>query len=525
MAKLQLIINDLLIPVEKDGVFQYISAAAEKLCLGEEQVELVKILFKELEMKNPEQFYYKLSLAVKVPPSFPNRENLPAFIEKLPPVITSRPSKERPIVIGFGPAGIFAALELIEYGQYPLVFERGKKIEERHADIGAFIKEKILNPESNIQFGEGGAGSYSDGKLFARAKNSAYINKVIATLIKFGAPPQIEYAARPHLGTEVLCEIVKNIRNYIFEKGGEVFFNSKMTDILISDGKIGGVVVNGKKEYLSSNVYLALGHSARDTFLLLQEKGVMLEQKPIAVGIRVEHPVEIINEMKYGRKYKNFAPLGAANYSFNYSNEKTNRRLNTFCMCPGGEVVNASSEQGLLVVNGMSYSRRDSDFSNTAFIITCHPSDYPSTSPLAGMEFQKEIEENAYNAGGGSFEVPAQNLTDFLAGKISGKLNRNSCKIGTKSVDLSAIFPKFINETLLSAFNQWKPEYPSYVSEHGILMAPETRTSCAARIKRTEEYESANVKGLFPIGEGAGYTGGITSSAADGIKAVEKQNS
>jgi len=521
---LQLLINDLLIPVEKDGISQYISVAAKKLVLGEEQVKLVKILFKELDAKNPEQFYYKLSIAVKVPPSFPNRENLPVFLEKLPQVITPKPSKDRPIVIGFGPAGMFAALSLIEYGQSPLIFERGKKIEERHADINTFVKEKVLNPESNIQFGEGGAGSYSDGKLFARARNSVYIDKVIDTLIKFGAPPQIKYAARPHLGTDVLCEIVKNIRNYIIENGGEIFFNSKMTDLITLDGKVNGVVINGEKEHLSSTVYLALGHSARDTFLLLDEKGVTLEQKPISVGIRVEHPVEIINQMKYGEKYKNFAPLGAAGYSFNYTDEKTKRRLNTFCTCPGGEVVNASSENGLLVVNGMSYSKRDSAFTNTAFIITCQPSDYPSASPLSGMEFQKEIEAKAYNAGGGNFEVPAQNLMDFLDGKTSTVLNKNSCKIGTKSADLTQIFPKFISETLKAAFNHWKPEYPSYVSEHGLLLAPETRTSCAVRIKRTEEFELVNIKGVFPIGEGAGYTGGITSSAADGIRAVERAN-
>ncbi|MFH1074191.1 MAG: dehydrogenase [Candidatus Firestonebacteria bacterium] len=522
---MQLIINDLLIPVEKDGGSEYITAAAEKLSVGEEQLKLVKILFKELEAENPEQFYYRLSIVIKVAPDFKNKDNLPLYFDKIPAQITPRPSKERPIVIGFGPAGMFAALSLLEYGQSPLIFERGKKIEERRADINTFIKERILNPESNIQFGEGGAGSYSDGKLFARAKNSIYINKVLDTLVKFGAPPQIKYTARPHLGTDVLCEVVKNIRNYIIEKGGEVFFNSKMTDLLIREGKVKGVVINGKREHFSSSVYLAVGHSARDTFLLLNEKGVTLEQKPISVGIRVEHPVEIINQMKYGEKYKNFSGLGAASYSFNYTDEKTKRRLNTFCMCPGGEVVNASSEPGLLVVNGMSYSKRDSAFSNTAFIITCQPSDYPSASPLSGLEFQKEIEQKAYDAGGGSFKVPAQNLSDFLAGRKSAVLNKNSCKIGTKAVGLEEIFPKFISETLLAAFNRWGPEYPSFVSEHGLLLAPETRTSCAARIKRTEGFESVNIKGLYPAGEGAGYTGGITSSAADGIKAVEKTNS
>lgn len=520
---MELIVNELLIPVEKDGTGAYLEAAAEKLAVEVKEIKLFKILFKALEAKNPEQFYYLISIVVSVPSSFENKNNLPQYVEKLPVKKTPKASKENPVVIGFGPAGMFAALELIEYGLKPVVFERGKKIEERSVDINIFIRDKTLDPESNIQFGEGGAGSYSDGKLFARAKNSVYINKVIDTLVKFGAPAEIKYAARPHLGTDVLCLIVKNIREHILENGGQVNFNSKMTDLLIFDGSVKGVAINGEKEFLSSTVYLALGHSARDSFNLLYAKGAALEQKPISVGIRVEHPAEVINEMKYGSKYKNFAPLGASGYSFNFSDEKTNRRLNTFCMCPGGEVVNASSENGLLVINGMSYSKRDGEFSNTAFIVTCHPSDYPSSSPLAGMEFQKDIEKKAYNAGAPSFEVPAQNLEDFLEGRVSSTLNKNSCKIGTKSVDLKQILPMYISDTLLSAFNQWKHDYTSYVSKHGILMAPETRTSCSVKIKRTSEFESVNIKGLFPIGEGAGYTGGITSSAADAIRAVESR--
>ena len=509
------------IPVEKDGELAYIETAAKKLSVEKERVKVFKILSKALNQKDKEQFYYELSVVVAVAHPFENKNKLPEYIENKPVKRTVKISKERPIIIGFGPAGMFAALELIEYGHKPVIFERGRKIEERSADIDRFIKEKVLDPESNIQFGEGGAGSYSDGKLFSRTKNSVYINKVIDTFIKFGAPDEIRYLDRPHLGTDVLCKIVRNVRIYIEEQGGEIHFDSKMTDILVADGEISGVKINGKKEYLSKSVYLALGHSARDTFTLLHEKNVALEQKPISVGIRVEHPVEVINKMKYGEKYKNFAGLGAASYSFNYSNEKTKRRLNTFCMCPGGEVVNASSEEGLLVINGMSYSKRASAYSNTAFIITCHTSDYPSSSPLAGMEFQREIEKKAFDAGGGSFEVPAQNLMDFLAGQRSAVLNKNSCKIGTKAVSLREIFPEFIGDTLLAGFKQWEKDYPLFVSKYGILMAPETRTACAVRIKRGEGFESANIKGLYPIGEGAGYTGGITSSAADAIKAVE----
>lgn len=517
---MQLII-DLSIPVEKDVESEYIIAAAEKLSVEKKKLKLVKILSKALNQKDKEQFYYELSVVITVTPPFENKDNLPEYIEKIPAKKTVKNSKESPIVIGFGPAGMFAALELIEYGHKPLVFERGRKIEERSADIRRFITEKVLNPESNIQFGEGGAGSYSDGKLFSRGRNSVYINKVLETFIKFGAPEEIRYADRPHLGTDVLCKIVRNVRAYIEENGGEVHFDSKMASLLISEGTARGVIINGKKEYPAKKIYLAIGHSARDTFTLLNEKGIALEQKPISVGIRVEHPVEVINELKYGKKYKDFTGLGAASYSFNYTDDKIKRRLNTFCMCPGGEVVNASSEEGLLVVNGMSYSKRASAYSNTAFIITCHTSDYPSSSPLAGMEFQREIEKKAYNAGAKGFEVPAQNLMDFLASRASTVLNKNSCKIGTKSVSLKELFPEFIGDTLFAGFKQWEKDYPLFVSKHGILMAPETRTSCAVRIKRSDNFESVNIKGLYPIGEGAGYTGGITSSAADAIKAVE----
>jgi hypothetical protein len=344
---------------------------------------------------------------------------------------------------------------------------------------------------------------------------------VLDTFIKFGAPEEIGYVSKPHLGTDVLCRIVKNIRSYILERGGEIHYSSKMTDMLISDGKALGVVINGNMEYRSSIIYLALGHSARDTFEMIHQKGIVIEQKPIFVGVRVEHPAEIINLIRYGNKYKDFPGIGAANYSFTYTNRKTGRGVYTFCMCPGGEVINASSENGMLVVNGMSYSGRSSAFSNSALVVTCHTDDYRSTDPLAGIEFQKDIERKAFNAGGGRWEVPAQNLVDFLCGSISVDLNENSYKMGAVSVNMNEIFPAFVNETLLTAFNKWKEDYPLFVSNHAILFGAETRTSCPVRIKRSEKYESVNIKNLYPIGEGSGYTGGITSSAADAIKAVE----
>jgi uncharacterized FAD-dependent dehydrogenase len=294
-----------------------------------------------------------------------------------------------------------------------------------------------------------------------------------------------------------------------------------MTDLLLTDDEVQGVVINGEKEYRSPGVFLAVGHSARDTFELIRKKGFVLEQKPISVGVRIEHPAEIINLIRYGDKYKDVPGLGNAQYSFTYTDRKIKRGVYTFCMCPGGEVVNASSEDGHLVVNGMSYSSRSSAFSNAAMVVTCHTDDYKSADPLAGIGFQKEIERKAFHAGGGRWEVPAQNLLDFLGGRTSLSLNNNSYKMGAAAADMNEILPGFICETLMAAFNTWKKDYPLFVSDQAILLGAETRTSSPLRIKRNGKYESVNIRNLYPIGEGSGYTGGITSSAADAIKAVE----
>jgi uncharacterized protein len=518
---LDLLLTNVLIPVEKDGRDEYVRAASRKLNVSEAALHIVKVLSKSLDAGDQEQFYYNLTLVVHVSDSYANHDSLPVYTE--PPVKERilKNSAERPIVIGFGPAGMFAALELIAYGLKPIIFERGKRLEERHIDVQKFMRERVLDTESNIQFGEGGAGSYSDGKLFSRRINTEYISKVLDTFIKFGAPEEIGYISKPHLGTDVLCGIVRNIRNHVLEQGGEIHYRSKMTDILLSDNAVVGVVINGEQEYRCSSLYLAVGHSARDTFELLRSKGVMLEQRPISVGVRVEHPVEIINRMRYGEKYKDFSGIGAATYSLNYTDRKIGRGVYTFCMCPGGEVVNASSEQGMLVVNGMSYSRRASAFSNAAIVVTCKTDDYRSSDPLAGVEFQKEIERKAFHAGGGQWAVPAQNLLDFLARKDSVRILDNSCATGTAAADLHELFPPFINDALMAAFAAWKTTYPSFVSAHGVLLGAETRTSAPIKITRRDNYASVNIRNLYPIGEGSGYTGGITSSAADAIRAVE----
>jgi len=521
---LKLVINNLKIPIEQDRPQVYLAAAAKKMGIGSiDALSIITLLSKSPDFRDQDQFYYKISMVVSIDDSFANKQEFQIFTQPVQKSKKAQQREERPIIVGFGPAGMFAALELIDNNFAPIIFERGKKIEERGLDIEHFIKKMRLNPESNIQFGEGGAGSYSDGKLFSRRnKNSSVVNQVLKTFVRFGAPADIEYISKPHLGTDVLCEIVKNIRRHITQHGGEIHYNSKMTDILITKGTAMGIVVNGEEEYLSPAIFIGLGHSARDTFTMLKGKGVTLEPRKISVGVRIEHPAEIINQMRYGDKYYNFPSLGAATYSINHTNRKIRRGVYTFCMCPGGEIVNASSEADMLVLNGMSYSDRSLPYSNGGLVVSCHTSDYPSSDPLAGLAFQRTIEQKAFQAGGSDWSAPGQSLLHFLGEKTCNSLHENSYQMGVTESDMHEIFPEFITRELHLAFQKWKAEVPLFVSHHALLVGPETRTSSPVRITRSDTFESVNTKNLYAIGEGSGYTGGITSSAADAIRAVGK---
>ncbi len=423
--------------------------------------------------------------------------------------------QKQSVIIGFGPAGMFAALELLERGYRPVIFERGKRIEERTTDVENFFQNKQLDLESNVQFGEGGAGSFSDGKLFSRKHNTEIANKVLETFVKFGAPSDITYKSKPHLGTDVIRVIVKNIREYMLSKGGEIHFSSKLTGLISSGGEIKGVIINNDREFLASKIFLAIGHSARDTFEMLHQNQVSMQLKPIAVGLRIEHPAELINQIRN----QNGEPE-AATYSFSYADKETGRGVFTFCMCPGGEVVNASSESGRLVLNGMSYAKRNSKYSNAAIVVACKTADYGFDHPLAGINFQKEIESKAYIAGGSDWKVPAQNLQDFLADKESQALLENSCRLGVRPAQLSSLFPAFVSRSLKTAFHSWKNDYPLFVGEQAILLGAETRTTCPISFPRNDSFDSVNANNLIPIGEGSGHAGGITSSAVDAIKAV-----
>lgn len=516
------IINKIQIPIEDDGLGTYILALSHKMGVNIERLEIIKILSKDLDLRDQSQFYYRMSFAVRVEGEYRNRIGFAHFEEQKPEELPQLEG-ERPIIIGFGPAGMFAALELIDRGLKPIIFDRGKKIEERHIDVQNFIRKGQLNENSNIQFGEGGAGSYSDGKLFSRRNNNTgYVNRVLETFVRFGADPEIVYISKPHLGTDVLCSIVRNIRNYLLERGAEIHYNTVIKDILIEDGCAQTVVTQDDVHYSSHAIFLATGHSARDTYQMLYDRGVRLEQRPISIGLRIEHPVEEINLFRYGQKYVNYRQLEAAAYSVNYTNRDIKRGVYTFCMCPGGEVVNASSEEGHLVVNGMSYSGRDSQHSNGALVVSCHPSDYCDAHPLAGIKLQRKIERASYLASEGTWKAPAQKLVDFIDNKKSDTLPDNSFKHGLYPADMRKIFPTFIIEQLESAFAEWQISFPLFLTKNAVLMAAETRTSSPVRILRDTNYESVSVKNLFPIGEGSGHTGGITSSAADGVKAVFK---
>lgn len=510
------------VALEEDNEENYRTTIAIKLKIDATSISIVKILSKAIDLRDQNQFYYKLTIAVDLPESFKNYLNLEFYIDPSTHSYSKALSTERPLVIGFGPAGMFAALELIAHGLHPIVIERGQRIEQRSVDVQRFIRERKLNPESNIQYGEGGAGSFSDGKLFSRRNNNtSYVSRVLDTFIKFGAPKEIGYIAKPHLGTDVLCKIVKNIRNFVLDHGGDIHYGARLTDIIIKNDEAIGVTINDEDDYYSKQIYLALGHSARDTYRMLHERGVFLEQKQVSVGVRIEHPTEIIDLMRYGQKYHKYIELGAATYSLNYTNKQIKSGVYTFCMCPGGEIVNASSEKGMLVVNGMSYSHRSSPYSNAALVVPCPAVMYSSNSPLSGLDFQQEIERKTYIAGGEDWRVPAQNLMDFLSKKTGSSIPETSYKMGTRLSDMNDIMPPHIIQLFHEAFSQWQEDVPLFISHNAVLIGSETRTSSPVKILRNEKYQSVNVKNLYPIGEGSGYTGGITSSAADAIRAVD----
>lgn len=428
--------------------------------------------------------------------------------------------KERPVVVGLGPAGMFAALLLARNGYKPIVFERGENVDNRSNTVDKFWEKGILQKHSNVQFGEGGAGTFSDGKLTTRIKDFR-CDYVLSALVKGGASEEILYKAKPHVGTDVLKEVVKNIRNEIIELGGEVYFNSCLDDINIKSGKVKSVTVN-KTEVPCERLILAIGHSARDTYELLNKRGVLMEQKPFAIGVRVEHHQEIINTNQYG-KYANHSRLKAAEYRLTHKCKNTGRGVYSFCMCPGGLVVATASEEGKLVTNGMSYNSRSEKNANSAIVVTVGPEDFLGNSPLAGIEFQRKYEELAYKVGGGNYIAPVQVIEDFLRDEKSKKLgNVNpSYKPGYELSDMRECLPSYVVQGLKEGLFAFDRKITGFATSTGVMTGIETRTSAPVRINRNELLQSASVEGLYPAGEGAGFAGGIISAAVDGIKVAE----
>ncbi len=448
--------------------------------------------------------------------------------ELIQPVIYQFPAKaasdfsKKIVIIGMGPAGLFCAYILAKHGYKPILLERGEDVDTRHNKVQNFWNNGVLDTQSNVQFGEGGAGTFSDGKLNTLVKDTFGRSKeVLSILVENGAPQKIMYDAKPHIGTDVLSSVVKNMRNRILEWGGEVHFNSKVTSLTVTDNTVTGITIADGKHIDADAVVLAIGHSARDTFEYLYELGITMSAKPFAVGFRVQHPQSMINQSQYGTEQQPI--LGAAPYKV-VAKTSVNRGVYSFCMCPGGYVVNASSEDGRTVVNGMSYAARDSECANSAIIVSVTPDDYGSDHPLAGVWFQRKLEEKAFHLGNG--KIPIEQYGDFKKDAI-GQTTTTSipeflpCIKGAyTTADLTDILTPEMNRAFIEGMEHFDKLIPGFAAKNAWMCGVESRTSSPLRIERDETLQSS-LRGLYPCGEGAGYAGGITSAAMDGLKVAE----
>jgi hypothetical protein len=437
-----------------------------------------------------------------------------------------KPGSERPVVIGMGPCGLFAALILAQMGMRPIVLERGKVVRERTVDTFGFWRKRKLNPESNVQFGEGGAGTFSDGKLHSGIKDPKhYGRKVLTEFVKAGAPEDILYVSKPHIGTFRLVKMVEQMRENIIALGGEIRFQTKVTDLVIegegNSRQLRGVILDSGEELRTRHLVVAIGHSARDTFQMLYDRGVYVEAKPFSIGFRVEHPQSLIDVCRFGPNAGNEI-LGAADYKIVH-HAANGRSVYSFCMCPGGTVVAASSEEGRVVTNGMSQYSRAERNANSAIVVGITPADYPG-HPLAGVAFQRELESRAFVLGGGNYDAPGQLMGDFVKGVASTEFGSviPSFKPAVHLTDLSTALPEYAITALREAFVAFDKQIKGYYKHDAVLTGVETRTSSPIRIKRNDDdLQSLNTRGLFPAGEGAGYAGGILSAAVDGIRVAE----
>ena len=499
-----------------------------KTGLEPENIKAIKIAKKSVDARNKSNVHFVYSIDMEVWGDEDYIAGILAWkdvelIKNKPIlVIEQKPtSKLRPVIIGSGPAGMFAGIALAEGGQNPLIIEQGKAVPERQKDVQLFWKKGILNPCSNVQFGEGGAGTFSDGKLMTGIKKDAFSAKVLQEFVEAGAPQEILFLAKPHIGTDNLVNVVQNIRKKIIAFGGEYHFEEKLVGLEVKHSKLCAVKIQKKDGCIyqleTDKLILALGHSARDTFEMLYQSGVNIEQKPFSIGVRIEHLQSMIDETQYGR-YAGRPELGAADYKLAV-HLPNGRSAYTFCMCPGGEVVAAASENERVVTNGMSEFARNNTNANAALLVGVNPPDFGGNHPLQGMYWQRALEENAFEMGGKNYFAPAQLVGDFLNNRpsIAEKSVKPSYTPGVKWCDLSALFPDYVTETLRLAIAEMNKKLRGFAHPDAVLTAVETRSSSPIRIVRDETFQS-NIGGVYPCGEGAGYAGGIVSSAVDGLR-------
>lgn len=495
-------------------VFNKLKALGFQIDLKNDKLNY-RVLKRSIDAR-PKQPVYQLKILAAINEFLPEQEE---FIPKKPSLLNN----ESAVIIGAGPAGLFAALELLELGIKPIIIERGKNVQERRRDLALINKEHLVNSESNYCFGEGGAGTYSDGKLYTRSNKRGDVNKVLQQLVAFGANDNILVDSHPHIGTNKLPKIIQSIREYIINSGGEVHFNSKLTGLNLYEGKIKGAIVNDEKEIIADNYILATGHSARDIFKLLHYKNILIENKPFALGVRVEHPQSLIDSSQYHSEIRD-ENLPPASYSL--VAQTGEKAVYSFCMCPGGIIAPCATEAGEIVTNGWSPSKRNNPYANSGIVVPVDELDwkqFKQHGPLAALEFQSSIEKSAFEQvqklGGFKQTAPAQGLKDFVEGKQSNSLAKSSYQPGIIPTDLSTILPPQFHQALKLGFKDFGSKIKNFISNEAVVHGVESRTSSPVKIPRNKEnLQHPEISNLYPCGEGAGYAGGIMSAAIDGQK-------